>query len=120
VCAFFNSEDEKYRVLLQISSRMGSSVRQGGSCRDPDQRHNHHGAPGTGIDIWGQESGQLELRTNVKRTFGTAASIPADARGVRASGVDNVERAFASVASYATGLGGRWSFVQDLVEFNRV
>ncbi len=68
VCAFFNSDDEKYRVLLPF-------IKDGFECGDkavhvvnPDQRHDHlHRLASVGIDTTvAEESGQLELRTNVE------------------------------------------------------
>jgi hypothetical protein len=67
VCAFFNSDEEAYRVLLPF-------IKDGFECGDkavhvvnPDQRHDHlQRLAGVGIDATGaQQRGQLELRTNV-------------------------------------------------------
>lgn len=66
VCAFFNSEDEKYRVLLPF-------IKDGFDCGDkavhvvnPDQRHDHlRRLADAGIDLTAaQQAGQLDLRTN--------------------------------------------------------
>ncbi len=66
VCAFFNSDDEEYRVLLPF-------IKDGFHCGhkaihvvNPDQRQNHvQRLTEAGIDpVAGQESGQLELRIN--------------------------------------------------------
>jgi hypothetical protein len=66
VCAFFNSDDEKYRVLLPF-------IKDGFSCGhkavhivNPDQRHNHlQRLVAAGIDpAAAQQNGQFELRTN--------------------------------------------------------
>jgi hypothetical protein len=68
VCAFFNSDDEKYRVLLPF-------IRDGFACGDkaihvvnPDQRRDHlHRLATVGIDAEAAErSGQFELRTNTE------------------------------------------------------
>ena len=68
VCAFFNSDDEKYRVLLPF-------VKDGFDCGDkavhivnPGQHHDHLQRLATvGIDaVAAQQSGQLELRTNTE------------------------------------------------------
>jgi hypothetical protein len=68
VCAFFNSDDEKYRVLLPF-------IRDGFSCGDkavhvvsPEQRHDHlHRLAGAGIDATAAErSGQFELKTSIE------------------------------------------------------
>jgi hypothetical protein len=68
VCAFFNSEEEEYRVLLPF-------IRDGFECGDkavhvvnPDQRHSHLqrlAAVGIDLDAAGQ-SGQFELRINTE------------------------------------------------------
>ena len=68
VCAFFNSEDEKYRVLLPF-------IKDGFDCGDkavhvinPDQHHDHlQRLTAAGIDATAaRHSGQLELRTNTE------------------------------------------------------
>jgi hypothetical protein len=66
VCAFFNSSDEEYRVLLPF-------IKDGFQCGhraihvvNPDQRQDHlHRLAEVGIDLaTAQQSGQLELRIN--------------------------------------------------------
>ena len=68
VCAFFNSDDEKYRVLLPF-------IKDGFNCGDkavhvvgPDQRHDHlRRLAAFGIDPRAAErSGQFELRTSTE------------------------------------------------------
>jgi DcmR-like sensory protein len=68
VCAFFNSDDEKYRVLLPF-------IKDGFECGDkavhvvsPGQRCDHlHRLAAAGIDAAAvQQSGQLDLRTNTE------------------------------------------------------
>ena len=68
VCAFFNNEDEEYRVLLPF-------IKDGFNCGDkaihvinPDQRPDHlQRLAAAGIDAASaQQSGQLELRTNTE------------------------------------------------------
>jgi hypothetical protein len=68
VCAFFNNDDEEYRVLLPF-------VRDGFQCGhkaihivNPDQREDHlQRLAQSGIDLEAaQHSGQLELRTNTE------------------------------------------------------
>jgi hypothetical protein len=68
VCAFFNSDDEEYRVLLPF-------IKDGFECGDkavhvvnPDQRGDHlQRLAAAGIDAAAaQQSGQLELRTNTE------------------------------------------------------
>jgi MEDS: MEthanogen/methylotroph, DcmR Sensory domain len=68
VCAFFNSNDEAYRVLLPF-------IKDGFACGDkaihvvnPDQRQRHlERMAAVGIDpTASQQSGQFELRTNTE------------------------------------------------------
>lgn len=68
VCAFFNSDDEAYRVLLPF-------IKDGFACGDkavhvvnPDQQGGHlRRLAAEGIDTAAaQQSGQLELRTNIE------------------------------------------------------
>jgi hypothetical protein len=68
VCAFFNSDDEEYRVLLPF-------IKDGFECGDkavhvvnPDQRHDHvQRLAVVGIDPTAAEkSGQLEIRINTE------------------------------------------------------
>ena len=79
VCAFFNSEDEKYRVLLPF-------IKDGFECGDkavhvvnPDQRHNHLERLATAGSTPGppRRAVNSSCGPTSKRTFGTAASIPA-------------------------------------------
>ena len=68
VCAFFNSDEEKYRVLMPF-------IKDGFACGDkavhvvnPDRRCGHlHRLTAAGIDPAAvRESGQFELRTNTE------------------------------------------------------
>jgi MEDS: MEthanogen/methylotroph, DcmR Sensory domain len=68
ICAFFNGDEEKYRVLLPF-------IKDGFACGDravhvvsPHQWEDHLGhLAGAGIDATAaRQSGQLELRTNVE------------------------------------------------------
>ena len=68
VCAFFNSDDEEYRVLLPF-------IKDGFECGDkavhvvnPGQHHNHlQRLAAAGIDAAAaRQSGQFELRTNTE------------------------------------------------------
>jgi hypothetical protein len=68
VCAFFNSDEEEYRVLLPF-------IKDGFECGDkaihvvnPDQHHDHlQRLAAAGIDTASsRESGQFELRTNTE------------------------------------------------------
>ena len=77
VCAFFNSDEEEYRVLLPF-------IKDGFECGDkavhvvnPKHRDDHlQRLAVAGIDVGAAErNGQFELRTNTDTYFGTAASI---------------------------------------------
>jgi hypothetical protein len=68
VCAFFNSDDEEYRVLLPF-------IKNGFECGDkavhvvnPDQRHDHlQRLTAAGIDhAAAEQSGQFELKINTE------------------------------------------------------
>jgi hypothetical protein len=68
VCAFFNNDEEEYRVLLPF-------IKDGFECGDkaihvinPDQRRNHvQRLAAVGIDTAaGEERGQFDLRTNTE------------------------------------------------------
>lgn len=68
VCAFFNNDDEEYRVLLPF-------IKHGFECGDkavhvvnPNQRHDHlRRLAAAGVDLTAAEqSGQLELRINTE------------------------------------------------------
>src|ERR1700691_4931074 len=68
VCAFFNNDDEEYRVLLPF-------IKEGFACGDkavhvvnPDQRHDHlQRLAAAGIDLAAaQQSGPLEVRINTE------------------------------------------------------
>lgn len=66
VCAFFNSEEEEYRVLLPFIKEGLHSGEKAVHVINPDQREEHLKRLVTaGIDIAGaQQRGQLELKTN--------------------------------------------------------
>jgi hypothetical protein len=68
VCAFFNNDEEEYRVLLPF-------IKDGFECGDkavhvvnPDQRHDHlQRLTAAGIDpVAAEQSGQLEVRINTE------------------------------------------------------
>ena len=66
VCAFFNSEEEEYRVLLPFIKNGFESGDKAVHVINPDQRHDHlHRLASAGIDVAQAEGkGQLELRSN--------------------------------------------------------
>ena len=66
VCAFFNSEEEEYRVLLPFIKDGFDSGEKAVHVVNPDQCDEHlNRLVSAGIDIAGaQQRGQLELRTN--------------------------------------------------------
>jgi len=88
VCAFFNSDDEEYRVLLPF-------IKDGFECGDkavhvvnPDQRRDHlQRLAAAGIDATAaQQSGQSSFESTPKHTFGRPFRSESDAGGVRAVG----------------------------------
>jgi hypothetical protein len=68
VCAFFNSDDEQYRVLLPFIKDGFESGDKAVHVVNPDQHRDHlKRLAAVGIDADAtQESGQLELRTNTE------------------------------------------------------
>ena len=122
VCAFFNSDDEKYRVLLPF-------IKDGFECGDkavhvvnPDQRHDHLERLATvGIDITAaEESGQLELRTNVETYLRDGRFDPGRMLEVFEHLVtDNVKVGFrlSRIVCHMDWAGDGRSHVEDLVEF---
>src|ERR1700686_521407 len=68
VCAFFNSDDEKYRVLLPFVKDRFECGDKAVHIVDPAQHHDHLQRLATvGIDaVAAQQSGQFELRTNTE------------------------------------------------------
>lgn len=122
VCAFFNSDDEEYRVLLPF-------IKDGFSCGhkavhvvNPDQYHEHQRRLcAAGIDIAAaQQNGQFELRNNTEtylrdgrfdpdrmlQAFERMASNPAGNRFPLSRIVCHMEWAANGVA-----------YIDDLVEF---
>jgi hypothetical protein len=68
VCAFFNSDEEEYRVLLPFIKDGLKSGDKAIHVLNPQQRQDHlQRLAAAGIDPGGaQQSGQLELRTNTE------------------------------------------------------
>jgi hypothetical protein len=68
VCAFFNSDDEKYRVLLPFVKDGFERGDKAVHVVNPGQHHDHLRRLATaGIDaVAAQQSGQFELRTNTE------------------------------------------------------
>jgi hypothetical protein len=68
VCAFFNSDDEEYRILLPCISDELDCGDKALDVFNPDQRHSHlQRLDAVGIDrVAAQQSGQCELRTNTE------------------------------------------------------
>src|ERR1700730_2162762 len=68
VCAFFNNDEEEYRVLLPFIKDGLKSGDKAVHVLNPDQRQDHlQRLTAAGIDpAVAQESGQLELRTNTE------------------------------------------------------
>jgi hypothetical protein len=68
VCAFFNNDEEEYRVLLPFIKDGLKSGDKAVHVLNPDQRQDHlRRLTAAGIDpVASQQSGQLELRTNTE------------------------------------------------------
>lgn len=68
VCAFFNNDEEEYRILLPFIKDGLNSGDKAVHVLNPDQRQDHlQRLTGAGIDpAHMQQSGQLELRTNTE------------------------------------------------------
>jgi hypothetical protein len=68
VCAFFNNDEEEYRVLLPFIKDGFEAGDKGIHVLNPEQHQDHlRRLTGAGIDPAGaQQSGQLELRTNTE------------------------------------------------------
>ncbi len=68
VCAFFNSDEEEYRVLLPFIKDGFERGDKAVHVVNPDQQHEHvQRMAAIGIDLTAvQQSGQLELRTNTE------------------------------------------------------
>lgn len=68
ICAFFNSDEEEYRILLPFIKDGLEAGDKAVHVLNADQRHDHlHRLAGAGIDPEAaQQSGQLELRTNTE------------------------------------------------------
>jgi MEDS: MEthanogen/methylotroph, DcmR Sensory domain len=122
VCAFFNSEDEKYRVLLPF-------IKDGFECGDkavhvvnPDRRHDHLERLATaGINTRAvKESGQLDLRTNVETYLRDGRFDPDRMLEMFEQLVtDNVKEGFrlSRIVCHMDWAGDGRSHVEDLVEF---
>src|SRR5277367_4007486 len=68
VCAFFNNDEEEYRILLPFIKDGLKSGDKAVHVLNPEQRHDHLARlTAAGIDpAVAQRSGQLELRTNAE------------------------------------------------------
>ena len=68
ICAFFNNDEEEYRILLPFIKDGSEAVDKSVHVLNPEQRQDHLQRPtGAGIDpAAAQLSGQLELRTNTE------------------------------------------------------
>ena len=78
VCAFFNSDEEEYRVLLPFIKGGFECGHKAVHVVNPEPRNDHlNRLLAAGIDTAGAaQSGQFSsLKPTPKRTFGTAASI---------------------------------------------
>jgi hypothetical protein len=122
VCAFFNSEDEGYRVLLPF-------IRDGFECGDkavhvvnPGRRHDHlRRLTAAGIDTTAaQERGQLDLRSNTDAYLRDGAfdqdRMLAVFEQLASGGANGGFRLSRIVCHMEWAAEGR-SYVDDLVEF---
>src|SRR5580700_666710 len=68
VCAFFNNDEEEYRIMLPFIKDGLKSGDKAVHVLNPEQRQDHlQRLTGAGIDpAIAQQSGQLELRTNTE------------------------------------------------------
>jgi len=122
VCAFFNSDDEQYRVLLPF-------IKDGFECGDkavhvvnPDQRQDHlQRLAAVGIDLTAaQQTGQLELRTNTEaylRDGRFDQDRMLEAFEQLASGNDKSGFPLSRIVCRMDWAGEGRSHVDDLVEF---
>ncbi len=122
VCAFFDSEDEEYRVLLPF-------IKDGFECGhravhvvNPDQHEGHqHRLSGAGIDlIAARKSGQFELRTSTE-TYLREGRFDQDrmlqAFEQIASGSPNNRFPLSRIVCHMDWAADGHSYVDDLVEF---
>jgi hypothetical protein len=122
VCAFFNSEDEGYRVLLPF-------IKDGFQCGhkavhvvNPDQRSNHlQRLTAAGIDpVAAEQSGQLELRINTE-TYLQDGRFDQDrmlaAFEQLASGNSKGRFPLSRIVCHMEWVAGNRSQIDDLVEF---
>jgi MEDS: MEthanogen/methylotroph, DcmR Sensory domain len=122
VCAFFNSAEEEYRVLLPF-------IKDGLACGhkavhvvNPDKRENHiQRLTASGIDIdAAQRSGQLELRTNVEAYLRDGQFDQDRMLGVfeqLASGPDNQGFPLSRIVCQMDWAADSRSHIDNLVEF---
>ncbi|MEO8524833.1 MAG: MEDS domain-containing protein [Caldimonas sp.] len=122
VCAFFNSDDEKYRVLLPF-------IKDGFACGDkavhvvnPDQRDDHlQRLTAAGIDAAAAEqSGQLELKTNTETYLRDGRFDPDRMLEVfeqMASGTAEAGFPLARIVCHMDWAADGRSHIDDLVEF---
>ena len=107
VCAFFNSEDEEYRVLLPFIKDGFDCGHKAVHVLSPDRRERHvdHLAA-VGIDTAAaQDSGQLELRDSTETYLSTVGSTrTACSRHSRASPEDRLTGRIRSAGSFV-----RWN-----------
>jgi hypothetical protein len=122
VCAFFNSEEEGYRVLLPF-------IKDGFECGDkavhvvnPGQRQDHlRRLAAIGIDTTAtQERGQLELRTNSEAYLRDGVFDQDRMLAVfeqLASGGANGDFPLSRIVCHMDWAAEGRSYVEDLVEF---
>lgn len=122
VCAFFNSDDEQYRVLLPF-------IKDGFECGhksvhvvNPDQHHSHlRRLTDAGIDLaTTQQTGQFELRTNTD-TYLRDGRFDQDRmlQAFEQLASSNAKGAFplSRIVCHMDWAGDKYSQIEDLIEF---
>ena len=110
VCAFFNSDEEEYRVLLPFIKEGFERGDKAVHVVNPDQHHDHlQRLTAVGIDpAAAQQSGQLELRTNTE-TYLRDGRFDQDRMlaGIRAGGQRQRHRRISRSAALSAAWTGR-------------
>ena len=122
VCAFFNSDDEAYRVLLPFVADGFACGHKAIHLVNPDQRCDHvHRLATVGIDATtAEETGQLDLRTNTdaylrEGRFDQDQMLETFERW--ASGNDNGGYPLSRIVCRMDWAGDGSTHIEDLIEF---
>ena len=122
VCAFFNSNDEKYRVLLPFIKDGFEGGDKAVHIVNPEQQNDHlQRLAAAGIDVvTAQHSGQFELRTNTETYLRDGRFDPnrmLEFFGQLASGSGNGGFPLSRIVCHMEWAADGRSHVGDLVEF---